>query len=458
MTRAAEIRTKYMLLSLLSERQRRRKAYARRYFDFASETQKRACEAIFSEKHKEVWVFGGNRSGKTELGGYAVCRYAAENSGSLIWVVSVTFEEQIDTTQKKVLKYLHADEVERITYRFRDVIYKIYLRNNTVIQFKSYEQERKKFQGASVNFIWFDEEPPEDIYQECLMRTVDSAGQLLGTMTPIVGYQYLYEKTKQQSPNIAVFYLDTLENRFLPQEEIEKIVESFSEEELETRLKGRFIQRAGLVYKEFDRHIHVIEPFPVPADWYIVRGIDYGYTNPFACLWVAIDPDETIYVIDEHYKSETLLEEHSRIIKQKDLQYSNKGPIYIDPSTESRQGITGTSIRAELAKFGVPTIPANNDVLGGIQRIKQLLSAKAGDGKPRLRVFRSCENLIFEFENYTWPETKHTEDKNKPEKPEKRYDHALDALRYIVNANLRYVPRQLHKRVETRIAYSRAGY
>lgn len=446
------------LLYLLAEKERRRKEYARRYF-VPQEQQKQPLKAIFSNKYKEVWAFGGNRSGKTELGGYGACKIAVENSDTLVWVASETFEAQVDTTQEKIMRYLHTDEIAKITYRFRDIIYKIFLRNGSVIQFKSYEQDRKKFQGANVPYIWLDEEPPKEIYQECLMRTIDSSGKIVVTMTPVVGRQYIFDKTQRVEPHIAIFYLDTLKNEYLSQDEVNKIRSAFSEDELEMRLQGKFIQRSGLVYKEFDRNLHVIDPFPIPEEWYVVSGVDYGYNNPTAVLWLVVDPDGNYYIVDEHYMREMLIEDHARIIKEKDAKYKNIGPRWIDPSTAARQGITGTSIQLELTQKGVYTIPANNDVYAGIQLVKQALSQIAGDGKPRLRIFRTCINLINEFENYVWTEvTDSITDDSRREKPKKVNDHAMDALRYILINKPVFRRKELRRPRRQAAGYASTGY
>lgn len=53
--------------------------------------------------------------------------------------------------------------------------------------FKAYDQGRKKFQGTSKHLIWLDEEPPADVYTECLTRTMDCDGIILCTFTPLSG-------------------------------------------------------------------------------------------------------------------------------------------------------------------------------------------------------------------------------------------------------------------------------
>jgi phage terminase large subunit len=95
------------------------------------------------------------------------------------------------------------------------------------------------------------------------------------------------------------------------------------------------------------------------------------------------------------------------------------GEFVTDPSA--------AGLIADLRKAGIPTVPANNAVMAGIQAVKARLPA-AGDASPRLTVDPSCVNLLSEFEGYVWRGGK---DGLKDE-PEKTNDHAMDALRYVV--------------------------
>jgi phage terminase large subunit-like protein len=101
---------------------------------------------------------------------------------------------------EKAADYLPQSEIKRIEYIRGKIIKKIELKNGVTILFKSYEQGRDKFQGAGVRLIWFDEEPPQDIWDECFVRV--EAGQQLDvilTMTAIKGMTWVYNR----------IYLDT---------------------------------------------------------------------------------------------------------------------------------------------------------------------------------------------------------------------------------------------------------
>lgn len=58
---------------------------------------------------------------------------------------------------------------------------------DNLLGFKSYDQGRKKFQGTAKHLIWLDEEPPPDVYDECVMRLMTTNGLMLCTFTPLEG-------------------------------------------------------------------------------------------------------------------------------------------------------------------------------------------------------------------------------------------------------------------------------
>ncbi|MEG2274340.1 MAG: terminase family protein, partial [Clostridia bacterium] len=161
---------------------------------------------------KNRWVFGGNRSGKTECGAVETVWLALgihpfrQNRDNVCgWVVSLSEQVQRDVAQAKVLKYLLGRSIVDIVMLSGKkgspeygVIDYILVRNAfggiSRIGFKSCDQGREKFQGASLDFVWFDEEPPKDIYDECRMRVFDRCGLIFGTMTPLKGLTWVYDE------------------------------------------------------------------------------------------------------------------------------------------------------------------------------------------------------------------------------------------------------------------------
>ena len=400
-------------------------------------------------KKRNRWVFGGNRSGKTECGAVE-CVYMArgihpyrENRKNCSgWVVSLSTQVQRDVAQKKVLHYLKKewiDEIVMLSGRKDSpeggVIDFIRVKNVfggiSVIGFKSCDQGREKFQGASLDFVWFDEEPPKDVYEECRMRVFDRRGDLFGTMTPLKGLTFVYEEifmNKHADPEIWYEFMEWADNPYLSKEEISALEKTMDESQLQARRYGKFASSSGLVYPEFDEHFHVIEPFRVPKEWQDNISIDPGLNNPLSAHWYAVDFDDNVYVIYEHFKAGKDVDYHASEIKRicdlLDWKREEKGRIkaMIDSAAKQRT-LSGVKSVCELFyERGILVNPdVDKDLFSGIARVKSYLNRN--NGLPNLYIFSSCVNLIRELKSYFW---------GSGDSPRKVDDHALDEMRYYL--------------------------
>ena len=299
------------------------------------------------------------------------------------------------------------------------------------IGFKSCDQGREKFQGASLDYVWFDEEPSEEVYRECKMRVLDKRGDIFGTMTPLKGMSFVYDEIYLNCNQSSEVWYETMsweDNPFLSREEIKLFSDTMSEEELEARKYGRFICSSGLVYKEFDENVNVIDPFDVPKEWFDNISIDPGLNNPLSCHWYAVDYDGNVYVIYEHFEAGKDIDYHADKIKQicEFLGWKRDSLGKISALIDSAAGQTtlnGVKSVAELfidRGINVNT-KVNKDVFAGIATVKSYL--KSANGASRLFIFRNCPNLIREIKSYRWGEG---------DLPTKKDDHALDELRYYL--------------------------
>lgn len=238
---------------------------------------------------------------------------------------------------------------------------------------------------------------------------------------------------------------------------------------------GLWVGVEGVVY-EFDSTVHQTPRFEIPDDWQRIRVIDFGYVNPFVCLWIAIDGDGRMYLYHELYMTQRTVARHMA-----DIHLYSRGERYIatisDHDAEDRATLSQKTIvddpllvkRLTDAGFpangmrqvvlpGIPTSPADKRVTVGIEKVQERLK-KQGDGKPRLFVME--DSLIEvdetlkdtykpystqdEFSVYAYPEGK--DGKPVKEEPVKVYDHGMDALRYGVmwadgqKQNLQVVPK-----------------
>ena len=406
---------------------------------------------------KNRWVFGGNRSGKTECGAVeavymalGVHPYRKNRDNVFGWVVSLSRQVQRDVAQAKVLHYLNPRKIAGITMADgkKDspeygVIDQIRVKNAfggiSVIGFKSCDQGREKFQGSSLDFVWFDEEPPKDIYEECRMRLLDRGGDMFGTMTPLKGLTFVYDEiylNAKGSPEVWCEFMEWADNPFLDPEEVNSLTESLSSSELESRRYGRFTSGAGLVYPEFLQEVHVIDPFPVPREWFDKISIDPGLNNPLSAHWYAVDFDGTVYVIAEHFEAGRDIDYHAeRITSISDglgwhRDSGGRVAALIDSAANQRTLASVKSVSELFYERGIAVSPrVNKDLFSGIQQVKSYL--KVNNGKPKMYIFSCCENLIRELKTYRWGEG---------DLPKKTDDHALDELRYYLMTKPKNIP------------------
>ena len=287
-------------------------------------------------KKKNRWVFGGNRTGKTECGAVetiwlslGIHPYRENKEKTECWVVSLSTRVQKEVAQAKILKYLPKSKIVDITMSqgkksspengvIECIIVRNIFGNLSKIWFKSCEEGREKFQGSSLDFVWFDEEPPEDIYKECKMRVLDKNGEIFGTMTPLKGLTFIYNEiylNEKQDDEVFYIFISWDDNPFLNKKEIERLTNTLSLDEIESRKYGRFLAiNKGLVYPEFDVNVNVITPFKIPVEWQDMISIDPGLSNPLSCHFYAKDFDDNIYVVAEHFAENKTIEYHAKEI------------------------------------------------------------------------------------------------------------------------------------------------
>ena len=185
------------------------------------------------------------------------------------------------------------------------------------------------------------------------------------------------------------------------------------------------------------RWTHVIEPFRIPAHWEIYRGFDYGYSKPFAVVWVAVSPDGCLYLMRELYgcteKADTGIrippnEIAARILEIENTDQDLKGREIrgiADPAIW--QVTVGESIADMMAKEGVYFDKGDNARLAGKMQYHNRLAFDE-NGIPALYVFDRCVHFIRTFPTLVYDERK-TEDIDTSQE-----DHLYDAMRYVCMA------------------------
>jgi phage terminase large subunit-like protein len=320
-------------------------------------------------------IFGGNRTGKTVGGaveavnralGHGRFRKIKPSSG---WVVSLTGDVQRKVAQAEILRWLPKKEIANIVMRHGrkddlegSLIDEIRLKNGCFIGFKTCEQGRESFQGASLGWVWFDEEPPEDIFKECWMRVMDQRGDIWFTMTPLLGLTWIYNfiiLNENNNPNIEYWFFEWSDNPWLSLEEIQEMEAVMTEEEREARQFGRFTSLCGFAFPELRKEIHIKQVQTVP-DWYKrYVSLDYGFDS-LAVLWFWVDKFGHARCYRALRKKNLIISDATKEI----LKFTGKEKIeafYAPPDLWNRRQDTGKSAAMIFYENGITLLKASND-------------------------------------------------------------------------------------------------
>jgi phage terminase large subunit-like protein len=175
----------------------------------------------------------------------------------------------------------------------------------STIQLKAYSQGRERFQGATIDYLLLDEEPPFEIFSEGLTRTNTTRGPCVLTFTPLKGISSVVKRfIHESSPDRCMITMTLDDALFYSSEDKERIIAQYPEHERATRTRGIPAMGTGRVFL-VDEEKLLVDPFPCPAHWVRLGGVDFGWDHPAAfveCWW---DRD-----LDVFYLVRTLMLRH----------------------------------------------------------------------------------------------------------------------------------------------------
>jgi hypothetical protein len=207
----------------------------------------------------------------------------------------------------------------------------------------------------------------------------------------------------------------------------ETMLLSLPEHQRKQLLEGNWDIAEGAAFSEFNRAIHVVEPFTIPSSWPRFRSADYGYGSYSAVLWFAVAPDESLVVYRELYVSKVLAEDLATMVMQaEDGEKIRYGVL--DSSCWAKRGDTGPSIAERMIMKGCRWRPADRSAgsrVAGKNEVHRRLQIDAMTEQPRMVFFNTCTQLISDLPTLPIDKTNHEDINTKVSN-----DHTYDALRY----------------------------
>jgi hypothetical protein len=303
-----------------------------------------------------------------------------------------------------------------------------------------------RYQGQAYSWIGFDEitHLPTEFswnYLASRLRTTDSeiTPYMRCTANPGgVGAGWVKKRYISPSmPNDSFVGDDGITRKFIPARlndnpylaedgRYEQMLKSLPPTQRKQLLEGNWEVAEGAAFTEFDRDIHIIEPFDIPLHWERVKGLDYGYASESACVWATIDPnDNTLIIYRELYRKNLLATELAEMLTNMELNDPMSVRGVLDTACWSRTGTTGPTVAETLIQGGHKLRPADKNRIAGKIQIHEHLKVQPS-GRPRMQIFNTCPNLIRELQSIPL-------DKTNPEDVNTHAaDHAYDALRYLI--------------------------
>lgn len=272
------------------------------------------------------------------------------------------------------------------------------------MKFKSYERGRTKWQGDTLDWLWFDEEPPSDIYSEGLARITATNGMVFVTFTPLEGMsdvvmRFINEKSEDRA--VVTMTIDDAEH--IPKAERQKIIDGFLPHEREARAMGVPALGSGKVFQFTEESLRV-KDFPIPEHWALIWGTDFGVQHPFAAVLLAWDRDtNTIYVIFTVRLADAMPLQHAAAMKPVMHGHGWKVPVAWPQDGWQRREFEGDlkPLQQIYKKHGLKMLShhatfsdGSNSTEAGILGMREFMASA------HFKVFESCTEWFDEYRLY----------------------------------------------------------
>lgn len=382
-----------------------------------------AQSQIAKDTHRFRVINCGRRTGKTFLSVWEMFAKATATEDGRVAYIAPTYQQARDIAWQELKK-----ACEQLTTNINESRLEVTIHNRfggtSLITLRGWESA-ETMRGQKYDMLVIDEVAMVrnfwEMWQEVLRPTLtDKKGEVMFISTP-KGFNHFYDlyNLQDEDEDYKSFHFTSYDNPHLPVEELDKARKELTEDRFAQEYLADFRKTEGLVYKEFKREKHIYddddEIFEELGRFSkIIGGVDFGFTNPCAVLTIKKDYDSRYWVTDEWYQRGQTDSQIADYVATLGL-----NECYPDP--ENAGGI------AELRNRGVnvrEVKKGKGSVANGINIVRELFKSN------RLFIHKSCKNLIWELETYSYPDKK--PDRNDEELPIKENDHAVDSIRYIL--------------------------
>ena len=417
-------------------------------------------EAFHKDEHLKKLYAGGFGSAKTYTCGMETLATVLQIPNSAALIGAATWGQASETCLKFVTDNLPAKLVAKSNQD--KVNWYIDLINGSRISAKAFDKEGK-IRSANLSLIWIEEASEVDYelvtYIEARLRNKAAFHKgknrlkMLLSSNPDVGWlctEWLMKSSEihyhgdvkerydvpieDRDPDRVTHISATSANTYLPPNYEANLARNKEQWWVNRYLKGSFKYTEGLVYPNFTEWF--CEPFTIPAHWKRITGTDFGRRDPTAHVVAALDPiRKIIYVYNE---IEEPLDDKPLEYMVKKIKEAHDFPDYLlayphqaDPRGRNRDQVSGQSWFNGYRERGIIFQEAKDCEGNSIAPTIAKLASYAENG--RLKFFKTCKKIYSAFSKYKYPDRKVGDDKNQGEKPQDKYNHLPDAIRYMLS-------------------------
>lgn len=388
-------------------------------------------DKILFDTHRWKVVNVGRRGGKSTIAAIKMLQFASDYKGEktgYVWYIAPNYKQAKQIMWQTLLDICPSHKI----VKKNEIELSITLDNNVQILLKG-AQDPDTLRGNRIDLAIFDEvafmDKWDQVWKVIRPTLVDSKAECWFISTPN-GYNHFYDLYNLNNveeidkDKWMCYHATSYENPYLDKEELEASRRTMDEDSFAQEYLAEFRKMSGLIYKEFDRNIHMVD-IPDLRGYTHTRALDFGFAHKTALIYFAISPvGDAIYGYDGLYESGFTIPQIGDVCKVKDA-----GKAITNPVADSAQP---ASIE-ELIRMGVFFAPVDKEkdsVKNGIVKVAELLRVRADTGRPTLMFSKHLTWIADEAERYRWIENKSSDDQIK-EVPYKVQDDAMDCVRYF---------------------------
>lgn len=403
----------------------------------------------FCKATNKYICYGGSRGGgKSHVSRIKMCLLALNYPGIQILLLRRTLKELRENHVMQLQKLLKGIA----TYKESSKEFIFGNGSRIVLGYCDAEKDVLNYQGQAYEVITLEE---ATMFTEFQFQALTESNRLSGscekpfkprmyfTCNPGgVGHQWVkrlfidkhYRGTENPDDYIFIPSL-VFENKYIMERDPNyvRILENLPEDRKQAMLYGNWDIFDGQFFPEFDRSIHVIEPFDIPKDWDRYIALDYGL-DKFAVLFIAVDYKGKAYVYNQIHKENLIVSEAAQVLRSY-MRGKEFKHIYAPPDLWNRNRDTGKSTAEIFRENGLSLTKASNSRESGWLAVKEWIKVKKTRHEQTgeelltsdLVIFNNCLTLIEYLPQIQTDEKNPNDCANEPHE----LTHICDALRYF---------------------------